>query len=78
MKGIDFIGGGGGGGLIVETNCILEYKPPPPHFRRDVVYKMGGRINGTLRYDIVQGSGSEVLMMQQIDIHACLGRICKA
>ena len=42
-----------GGGLIVETNCILEYKPPPPHphFRRDVVYKMGGRINGTLRYN---------------------------
>ena len=47
MKGIDFFWGGGG--LIVETNCILEYKPPP-HFRRDVVYKMGGRINGTLRY----------------------------
>ena len=44
-----FGGGGGGGGLIVETNCILEYKPRP-HFRRDVVYKMGGRINGTLRY----------------------------
>ena len=64
MKDIDFIifvffWGGGGGGLIVETNCILEYKPPPPHpppppptFRQDVVirYKMGGCINGTLRY----------------------------
>ena len=42
-------GGGGGGGLIFETNCIFEYKPPP-HFRLDVVYKMGGRINGILRY----------------------------
>ena len=40
----------GGGGLIVETNCILEYKPPPPDFRQHVVYKVGGRINGTLRY----------------------------
>ena len=38
----------GGGGLIFETNCIFEYKPSP-HFRLDVVYKMGGRINGTLR-----------------------------
>ena len=46
------------GGLIFETNCIFEYKPSP-HFRLDVVYKMGGgggggggggRINGTLRY----------------------------
>ena len=48
-----FLGGGGGGGLIFETNCIFEYKPSP-HFRLDVVYKMGGggggRINGTLRY----------------------------
>ena len=43
-------GGGGGGGLIFETNCIFEYKPSP-HFRLDVVYKMGGRINGTLRYN---------------------------
>ena len=34
-------GGGGGGGLIFETNCIFEYKPSP-HFRLDVVYKMGG------------------------------------
>ena len=41
-------GGGGGGGLIFETNCIFEYKPSP-HFRLDVVYKVGGRINGTLR-----------------------------
>ena len=42
-------GGGGGGGLIFETNYIFEYKPSP-HFRLDVVYKMGGgRINGTLR-----------------------------
>ena len=40
--------GGGGGGLIFKTNCIFEYKPSP-HFRLDVVYKMGGRINGTLR-----------------------------
>ena len=39
----------GGGGLIFETNCIFEYKPSH-HFRLDVVYKMGGRINGTLRY----------------------------
>ena len=31
----------GGGGLIFETNCIFEYKPSP-HFRLDVVYKMGG------------------------------------
>ena len=38
-------GGGGGGGLIFETNCIFEYKPSP-HFRLDVVYKMGGHING--------------------------------
>ena len=44
-----FFWGGGGGGLIFETNCIFEYKPSP-HFRLDVVYKMGGRINGTLRY----------------------------
>ena len=28
---------------------MFEYKPSP-HFRLDVVYKMGGRINGTLRY----------------------------
>ena len=34
-------GGGGGGGLIFETNCVFEYKPSP-HFRPDVVYKMGG------------------------------------
>ena len=43
----------GGGGLIFETNCIFEYKPSP-HFRLDVVYKIGGGggggINGTLRY----------------------------
>ena len=44
-------GGGGGGGLIFETNCIFEYKPSP-HFRLDVVYKVGGRINGTLRYNL--------------------------
>jgi len=37
------------GGLILETKCIFEYKPSP-YFRPDVVYKMGGRINGTLRY----------------------------
>ena len=41
-----FLGGGGGGGggggwLMFETNCIFEYKPSP-HFRLDVVYKMGG------------------------------------
>ena len=34
---------GGGGGLIFETNCIFEYKPSP-HFRLDVVYKMGGGV----------------------------------
>ena len=44
-----FWGGGGGGELIFETNCIFEYKPSP-HFTLDVVYKMGGRINETLRY----------------------------
>ena len=33
------------GGLILETNCIFEYTPHL-HFRLDVVYKMGGRING--------------------------------
>ena len=38
-------GGGGGGGLIFETNCIFEYKPSP-HFRLDVVYKMGGVLTG--------------------------------
>ena len=32
-----------GGGLIFETNCIFEYKPSP-HFRLDVVYKMGGGV----------------------------------
>ena len=37
--------GGGGGGLIFETNCIFEYKPSP-HFRLDVVYKMGGVLTG--------------------------------
>ena len=37
--------GGGGGGLIFETNCIVEYKPSP-HFRLDVVYKMGGVLTG--------------------------------
>ena len=26
---------------MFETNCIFEYKPSP-HFRLDVVYKMGG------------------------------------
>ena len=36
-------------GRIVEANCILE-STPPPHFGLDVLYKMGGRINGTLRY----------------------------
>ena len=46
---VDLFLGGGGGGLIFETNCIFEYKPSP-HFRLDVVYKMGGRINGTLWY----------------------------
>ena len=35
-------------GRIVEANCILE-STPPPHFGLDVVYKMGGPINGTLR-----------------------------
>ena len=40
-------GGGGGGGLIFETNCIFEYKPSP-HFRLDVVYKMGGGGGGVL------------------------------
>ena len=35
----------GGGGLILETNCVFEYKPSP-HFRLDVVYKMGGVLMG--------------------------------
>ena len=43
-----FFFGGGGGGVIFETNCIFEYKPSP-HFRLDVVYEMGGPIDGTLR-----------------------------
>ena len=29
------------GGVIFETNSIFEYKPSP-HFRLDVVYKIGG------------------------------------
>ena len=37
------------GGLILETNCIFEYKPSP-HFRLNVVYTMGGHIDGTLWY----------------------------
>ena len=37
--------GGGGGGLIFKTNCIFEYKPSP-HFRLDVVYKMGDVLTG--------------------------------
>ena len=59
------------GGLIFETNCIFEYKPSP-HFRLDVVYKMEGRIKGTLRYleyaimkflnVIGQCNGSELLV----------------
>ena len=53
-------GGGGGGGLIFETNCIFEYKPSP-HFRLDVVYKMGGRINGTLRYYVMMTSGGKTV-----------------
>ena len=36
-------------GRIIETNCILE-NTPPPLFGLNVVYKIGGRINGTLRY----------------------------
>ena len=36
-------------GRIIETNCVLE-NTPPPLFGLDVVYKIGGRINGTLRY----------------------------
>ena len=36
-------------GRIVEANYILE-STPPPHFGLDVVDKMGGPINGTLRY----------------------------
>ena len=31
--------------VIFETNCIFEYKPSP-HFRLDVVYKMGGVLMG--------------------------------
>ena len=36
-------------GRIIETNCVLE-NTPPPFFGLDVVYKIGGRINGTLQY----------------------------
>ena len=32
---------GGEGGLIFGTNCIFGYKASP-HFRLDIVYKMGG------------------------------------
>ena len=38
---------------IIETNCVLE-NTPPPLFGLDVVYKIGGRINGTLRYIRIQ------------------------
>jgi len=33
------------GGLTLETKCIFEYKPSP-HFKLDVVYKMGGVLTG--------------------------------
>ena len=36
-------------GRIIETNCVLE-NTPPPLFGQDVVYRIGGRINGTLQY----------------------------
>ena len=36
-------------GRIIETNYVLE-NTPPPLFGLDVVYKIGGRINRTLRY----------------------------
>ena len=39
-------------GRIIETNCVLE-NTPPPLFGLDVVYKIGGRINGTLRYKLI-------------------------
>ena len=42
-----FFLGRGGGGLVFETNCMFEYKPSP-HFRLDVVYKMGGGGGGVL------------------------------
>ena len=61
-------GGGGGGGLIFETNCIFEYKPSP-HFWLDVVYKMGGRINGTLRYKQIYSPKFELLPSI---LHVCL------
>ena len=32
-----------------DKYCLLE-NTPPPLFGLDVVYKIGGRINGTLRY----------------------------
>ena len=35
-------------GCIIETICVFE-NTPPPHFGLDVVYKIGGLINGTLR-----------------------------
>ena len=43
------------GGLIFETKCIFEYKPSP-HFRLDVVYKMGGVLTG--HYGILAVYGS--------------------
>ena len=36
-------------GRIIKTNCVLK-NMPPPLFGLDVVYKIGGCINGTLRY----------------------------
>ena len=45
-----FLGGGGGGGGLYSRLIAYSNISPPPHFRLDVVYKMGGRINGTLRY----------------------------
>jgi len=39
---------GGEGGLYSRLIAYSNIRPPL-HFRLDVVYKMGGRINGTLR-----------------------------
>ena len=46
---------------MFETNCIFEYKPSP-HFRLDVVYKMGGRGHyGNRNYQGIEISASSRL-----------------
>ena len=55
-------------GRIVEANCILE-STPSPHFGLDVVYKMGGRINGTLGTCMSYGEKSGVAIDVNTSCH---------